>query len=85
MEGTQVEVIVKKWCIVEQRMVQQQIQTPQGVQIIQQPMQVPLVFRNLDEVQRYIKEVYKREQNQIVLQKIEYGSDQEGQVEFYYK
>lgn len=85
MEDIQVEVIVKKWCIVEQRMVQQQIQTPQGVQVIQQPMQVPLIFRNLDEVQRYIKEVYKGEQNQIVLQKIEYGSDQEGQVEFYYK
>lgn len=85
MEDIQVEVIVKKWCIVEQRMVQQQIQTPQGVQVIQQPMQVPLVFRNLDEVQRYVKEVYKGEQSQIVLQKIEYGSDQEGQVEFYYK
>lgn len=85
MEDIQVEVIVKKWCVVEQRMVQQQIQTPQGVQVIQQPMQVPLIFRNLDEVQRYIKEVYKGEQNQIVLQKIEYGSDQEGQVEFYYK
>lgn len=85
MEDIQVEVIVKKWCIVEQRMVQQQIQTPQGVQVIQQPMQVPLIFRNLDEVQRYVKEVYKGEQNQIVLQKIEYGSDQEGQVEFYYK
>lgn len=85
MEDVQCQIIATKWCIVEQRMVQQQVQTPQGVQIVQQPIQVPIVFRDLAEVQRYIKEVYKGEQNQIVLQKIEYELGQESQIEFYYK
>lgn len=85
MEDIQCQIIATKWCIVEQRMVQQQVQTPQGVQIVQQPIQVPIVFRDLAEVQRYIKEVYKGEQNQIVLQKIEYELGQESQIEFYYK
>lgn len=85
MEDVQCQIIATKWCIVEQRMMQQQVQTPQGVQIVQQPIQVPIVFRDLAEVQRYIKEVYKGEQNQIVLQKIEYELGQESQIEFYYK
>ena len=87
MEAIEVDdIIVPAWAIMTQRMVQQQVQTPQGVQIIHQPVNVPVVFKNLDEVQKYVKEQYNnREAAQIVLQKIEYPLSQENQLEFYYK
>jgi hypothetical protein len=52
---------------------------------VQQPVQVPIVFRNVNEIKRYIDEKYKGEEPQIVLQKIQYDLEQENQIEFYYK
>lgn len=75
--------IINKWCVMEQRMVQQQIQTPQGPMTIQQAVNVPRVFRGPKEIQRYIEEQYKPA-NQIVLQKIEYLEEDEGNIEYFY-
>ena len=80
------DIIVPAWAIITQRMVQQQVKTPQGVQIIHQPVDVPIVFKNLDEMQKYVKEQYNnKDAAQIVLQKIEYPLSQENKIEFYYK
>lgn len=78
-------IITTKWAIITQKMVTQTVDTPQGPMQVQQPVQVPIVFRNADEVKRYIDEKYKGEEPQIVLQKIQYDLEQESQIEFYYK
>ena len=89
MEVEQVEIshiLASSWAIITQRMVQQEVQTPQGPMQIQQPVQVPIVFRNLKEVQRYVKEQYAAaDVEHIVLQKIMYDAENKEQMEFYYK
>lgn len=75
--------IINKWCIMEQRMVKQQVQTPQGPMTVQQAVNVPRVFRGQKEIQRYIEEQYKPA-NQIVLQKIEYSEEDESNIEYFY-
>lgn len=87
METEQIEVtdvLVSAWAIITQKRVTQTIDTPQGPMQVQQPVQVPIVFRNADEVKRYIDEKYKGEETQIILQKIQYYLEQESQIEFYY-
>ena len=75
--------IINKWCVMEQRMVQQQVQTPQGPMTIQQTVNVPRVFRGQKEIQRYIEEQYTCA-DQIVLQKIEYSEEDESNIEYFY-
>lgn len=77
-------IITTKWAIITQKMITQVVNTPQGSMQVQQPVQVPLVFRSLKEVQRYIAENYKNA-DQIALQKIEYDDVQEKQIEYYYR
>lgn len=77
-------IITTKWAIITQKMITQVVNTPQGPMQVQEPMQVPLVFRSLKEVQRYIAENYKNA-DQIALQKIEYDDVQEKQIEYYYR
>ena len=79
-----ITIITTKWAIITQKMVTQVIDTPQGPMQVQQPVQVPVVFRGLKEVQRYVEENYKNA-DQIVLQKIEYDEVQEKQIEYYYR
>lgn len=79
-----ITIITTKWAIITQKMVTQVVNTPQGLMQVQQPVQVPLVFRSLKEVQRYVEENYKNA-DQIVLQKIEYDDVQEKQIEYYYR
>ena len=79
------EVIVERWAIITQRMVTQMVQTPQGPVTVQQPVQIPLLFRNLREVNKYIEEVEVQGAPQVVLQRIAYLDEQEGQIEYYYK
>ena len=43
-------IIEHKWCIVKQEMHQEVIETPQGKMIHQTPIQIPIFFRNMDEV-----------------------------------
>ena len=77
-------IIITKWATIKQKMVTQTVDTPQGPMQVQQAVQVPIVFRNADEIKRYIDEKYKGKEPQIVLQKIQYGLEQENQIEFYY-
>ena len=77
-------IITTKWAIITQKMITQVVNTPQGPMQVQQPVQVPLVFRSLKEVQRYVEENYKNA-DQIALQKIEYDDVQEKQIEYYYR
>ena len=80
------QILHTSWAIITQRMVQQEVQTPQGPMQVQQPIQVPIVFRNLKEVQRYVKEQYAAaDVEHIVLQKIMYDAENKEQMEFYYK
>lgn len=79
-----ITIITTKWAIITQKMITQVIDTPQGPMQVQQPVQVPVVFRSLKEVQRYVEENYKNA-DQIVLQKIEYDEVQEKQIEYYYR
>lgn len=80
-----IKITITKWAIITQKMVTQTIDTPQGPMQVQQAVQVPVVFRNADEIKCYIDEQYKGEGPQIVLQKIQYDLEQENQIEFYYK
>lgn len=79
-----ITIITTKWAIITQKMITQVVNTPQGPMQVQQPVQVPLVFRSLKEVQRYVEENYKNA-DQIALQKIEYDDVQEKQIEYYYR
>ena len=79
-----ITIITVKWAIITQKMITQVVNTPQGPMQVQQPVQVPLVFRSLKEVQRYVEENY-RNADQIALQKIEYDDVQEKQIEYYYR
>lgn len=79
-----ITIITSKWAIITQKMVTQTIDTPQGQMQVQQPVHVPIVFRNADEIKRYIDEKYKGDETQIILQKIQYDLEQESQIEFYY-
>lgn len=45
-----------RWCVIRQELVTQQVQTPQGTQYIQQPVNIPAFFRNTDEIVRFYKE-----------------------------
>lgn len=77
-------IILTKWALITQKMVTQTVDTPEGPMQVQQAVQVPIVFRNADEIKRYIDEKYNGEKPQIVLQKIQYSLEQENQIEFYY-
>lgn len=77
-------IITTKWAIITQKMITQVVNTLQGPMQVQQPVQVPLVFRSLKEVQRYVEENYKNA-DKIALQKIEYDDVQEKQIEYYYR
>ena len=79
-----ITIITTKWAIITQKMVTQVVNTPQGPMQVQQPVQVPLVFRSLKEVKRYVEENYKNA-DQITLQKIEYDDVQEKRIEYYYR
>lgn len=79
-----ITIITTKWAIITQKMITQVVNTLQGPMQVQQPVQVPLVFRSLKEVQRYVEENYKNA-DQIALQKIEYDDVQEKQIEYYYR
>ena len=77
-------IITTKWAIITQKMITQVVNTLQGPMQVQQPVQVPLVFRSLKEVKRYVEENYKNA-DQIALQKIAYDDVQEKQIEYYYR
>lgn len=79
-----ITIITSKWATTTQKIVVQTIDGPQGPMQIQQTIQVPVVFRSLKEVQRYVKENYKNA-DLIVLEKIQYDDVQEKQIEYYYK
>lgn len=77
-------VIATRYAVIEQRMVQQEIDTPQGKMVVQQPVQVPRMFRGHKEIQRYIEEQCKEYQS-IVIQPITYDVEHENELEFYYE
>ena len=52
-------IIITKWATIKQKMVTQTVDTPQGPMQVQQAVQVPIVFRDADEIKRYIDEKYK--------------------------
>ena len=79
-----ITIITTKWAIITQKMITQVVNTLQGPMQVQQPVQVPLVFRSLKEVQRYVEENYKNA-DQIALQKIEYDDVQEKQIKYYFR
>lgn len=60
------EVFDTRWCVITQEMATRQIQTPQGIQVIQQPVEVPLFFRNDKEIIRFLQE-HQQNNAQIVL------------------
>lgn len=60
------EVVDTRWCVITQEMATRQIQTPQGIQVIQQPVEVPLFFRNDKEITRFLQE-HQQNNAQIVL------------------
>lgn len=45
-----------RWSIVRQEIITQPVQTPEGTQYIQQPINIPVFFRNTDEIVRFYKE-----------------------------
>lgn len=49
-------IIEHKWCIVRQEMHQEVIETPQGQMVHQIPIQIPVFFRNMDEVVKFLNE-----------------------------
>lgn len=80
-----ITIITTKWAIMTQEMVTQTVDTPQGKMQIQQPIQVPIVFRNMREVHRYIDETNRQGELQIILQKIQYDINHEKELKFYYE
>ena len=80
-----VEIITERWAVITQRMTTQTVQTPQGPMTMQQPIQVPLLFRNLREVSKFIEEEQVKGAPQVVLQRVAYTDGQEEQVEYFYK
>ena len=80
-----ITIITTKWCVIQERIRKPIIvNTPQGPMQIQEPIQVPVVFRSLKEVQRYVEENYNNA-DKIVLQKIEYSEIKENLIEYYYR
>lgn len=73
-------ILSTKWSIMAQKMTTQQIQTPQGIQYIQQPVNIPLFFRNTEEVKRFIEE--QKEAEQIVLSRQSYWEGEN--INYYY-
>lgn len=82
-DNTTPVLIINKWCVMEQRMVKQQVQTPQGPMTVQQTVNVPRVFRGQKEIQRYIEKQCKHA-DQIVLQRVEYSEENESNIEYFY-
>ena len=80
-----IEVITERWAIITQRMITQTADTPQGPITMQQPIQVPLLFRNLREVVKFIEEEQIKGAPQVVFQRVAYTDAQEEQVEYFYK
>lgn len=64
-------VIGFKWCIIIQEMRTRQVQTPYGMQIVQEPVQECLFFRTNDEIIEFLNE-QKNPGNQITLVRQEY-------------
>lgn len=49
-------IIEHKWCIVRQEMHQEIVETPQGQMIHNIPIQIPVFFRNTDEIVKFLNE-----------------------------
>lgn len=50
------QIIEYRWCTIRQQMIQQRIETPQGTQIIQQPINIPVFFKDDKEVMKFLNE-----------------------------
>lgn len=70
MEDAIPTVYEHRWCIVRQEIITQQIQTPEGTQYIQQPVNIPVFFRNTDEIVRFYKEQQEAGNPQVSMQYI---------------
>lgn len=71
-----------KWCIVRQEIITKQIQTPEGTQYIQQPINIPVFFRNTDEIVQFYKEQQEAGNTQISMHYIMRDINEES--EWYY-
>lgn len=60
-------IIEYKWCIVKQEIHQEVIKTPQGTMIQQIPINIPVFFRNMDEVVRFLNEHKEQGASEITL------------------
>ena len=82
MEDVVTTVYEYKWCVLRQEIITQQVQTPQGTQYIQQPVNIPVFFRNTDEISRFCKEQQEIGNTQISMQYIMRDINKES--EWYY-
>lgn len=64
---TEVQVISYDWCIVRQEMHQEIIETPQGRMIQQTPVYIPVFFRNMEEVTKFLEGHKKQGASEITL------------------
>ena len=63
----EVQVVSYDWCIVRQEMHQEVIETPQGRMIQQTPIHIPVFFRNIQEVTKFLEEHKKQGASEITL------------------
>lgn len=82
MEDVIPTVYEHRWCIIRQEIITQQVQTPQGTQYIQQPVNIPVFFRNTDEIVRFYKEQQEAGNTQISMHYIMRDINEES--EWYY-
>lgn len=61
------QVISYDWCIVRQEIHQEVIDTPQGKMIQQIPINIPVFFRNMKEVTKFLEEHKKQGASEITL------------------
>jgi hypothetical protein len=64
---TEVQVIGYDSCIIRQEMHQEVIETPQGTMVHQIPVNIPVFFRNMKEVTKFLEEHKKQGASEITL------------------
>lgn len=54
-EQIEMQILEKRWCTVRTEIYEQRAMTPQGEQIIQTPVNIPVFFRNYAEIVAFLK------------------------------
>ena len=66
-------IIVNKWCVTSQQIIEERYETSNGIQIVTRPVVVAKIFRNMKEIHKYFAEQDANGAVQISLQKIAFG------------